>query len=53
MKRERDAAARYREMKTEEIAAATAEFDREMVVSRSRPLTAAERRTWEAARRKP
>ncbi len=53
MKRERDAAARNREMKTEEIAAATAEFDREMVVSRSRALTAAERRTWEAARRKP
>jgi hypothetical protein len=40
-------------MKTEELAAATAEFDREMVVSDSRPLTAAERRTWEAARRKP
>ena len=40
-------------MKSDELAAATAEFDREMVVSKSRPLTAAERRTWEAARRKP
>jgi ribosomal protein S8 len=53
MKRERKAASRYRDMKTEEIAVATAEFDREMVVSKSRPLTVAERRTWEAARRKP
>ena len=53
MKRERHAASRYRDMRTEEIAAATAEFDREMVVSESRALTAAERRTWEAARRKP
>jgi hypothetical protein len=53
MKREREAASRYRGMKTDELAAATAEFDREMVVSKSRPLTAAERRTWEAARRKP
>jgi len=40
-------------MKTEELAAATAEFDREMVMSKSRLLTAAERRTWEAARRMP
>ncbi len=53
MKRERDAASRYRRMKTDELAAATAEFDREMVVSKSRPLTAAERRTWETSRRKP
>jgi hypothetical protein len=53
MKRERDAASRYRDMKTEELAAATAEFDEEMVVSRSRPLAAAELRTWKAARRKP
>jgi len=38
-------------MKAEELAAATAEFDREMIVSESRPLTAAQRRAWEAARR--
>jgi hypothetical protein len=53
MKRERDAAARYREMKAEELAADTVGFDREMVVSRSRALNPAERRAWEEARRKP
>lgn len=53
VKRERDAAASYQQMSTEELAATTAEFDREMVASRSRSLTAAERRAWEAARRKP
>ncbi len=50
MKRERSAAARYREMKTEGLAAATAEFDLGMVVSRSWLLTAA---TWKAVRRRP
>lgn len=43
----------YERMTTEELAAATAEFDREMVASRSRALTPAERRTWNEARRKP
>jgi hypothetical protein len=30
-----------------------AEFDREFVADKARPLTAAERRRWEKARRKP
>ncbi len=40
-------------MNAEELAAATAEFDEEMAISRSRSLTSAERRTWQEARRKP
>lgn len=32
---------------------ATKEFDREMVITRSRPLTPTERAAWEQARRKP
>ncbi len=46
-------APRYEQMDTAQLAAATAELDQEMVVSRSRVLTSAERRTWEEARRKP
>ncbi len=53
MKAERDEAARYERMTADELAVATAEFDREMVVSRSRALTQAERRKWKEARRKP
>ncbi len=53
MKGERDATSRYARLSADELAAATAELDREMVVSRSRALTAAERRTWKGARRKP
>jgi len=53
MKGGRRAASKYEHLTAEELAAATAEFDREMVISRSRALTAAERRTWEQARRKP
>lgn len=40
-------------MKLEELRAATRAFDQEMVVDKSRPLSAAERKAWEAARRKP
>ena len=53
MKAERDAAAKYERMNADELAAATAGFDREMVVSRSRALTQAERRKWQEARRRP
>jgi len=40
-------------MDAEELAKATAEFDREMVISQSRDLNPGERRTWQKARRKP
>ncbi len=43
----------YARMNTTALAAATAEFDEDMVVARSRPLTAAEREAWNEARRKP
>ena len=44
---------KYKRMTAQELAAATAEFDQEMVASRSRALTPGERRTWQEARRKP
>jgi hypothetical protein len=44
---------KYQRMSAEELAAATAEFDREMAISRSRSLASGERRTWQEARRKP
>jgi hypothetical protein len=53
MKTRRDAVSKYQRMNVDELAAATAEFDREMIASTSRALTPAERQTWEEARRKP
>lgn len=47
------ATSKYLRMNAEELAAATAEFDREMVISQSRALASSERRTWQEARRKP
>ena len=43
----------YQQMNPPELQAATATFDAEMVVDESRPLTPAERKVWQAARRKP
>jgi hypothetical protein len=43
----------YWEMTTEELAEATAEFDREFIGDTFRPLTPKERAEWERARRKP
>lgn len=45
--------AKYMRMKAGELRAATKEFDNEMVVTKSRPLTAEERAWWESVRRKP
>jgi hypothetical protein len=45
--------AKYEGMSREELRAATREFDEEMIIERSRALTASERRDWEKARRKP
>ena len=53
MKAGRRAASKYENLTADELATVTAEFDREMVISRSRALTPAERRTWEKARGKP
>ncbi|MGD0898786.1 MAG: hypothetical protein ABR915_13195 [Thermoguttaceae bacterium] len=44
---------RYQEMNARELAKATAEFDRELVIDRSRELTAEEKARWQRARRKP
>jgi hypothetical protein len=40
-------------MTADELSAATAEFDREMLISHSRALTSRERRAWQEVRRKP
>ena len=53
MKREKSLVAKYERMKPEGLREATKAFDEEMVVDKSRPLTAAERKAWETARRKP
>lgn len=41
------------EMNTEELAAATAEFDKEFIADSFRPMTAAERARWQLIKRKP
>ena len=46
-------AGKYQRMKPGELRDATREFEEEMVIEKSRPLTGAERRTWKTARRKP
>jgi hypothetical protein len=45
--------ARYVRMTARQLRAATTEFDREMVVMKSRPLTAEERAWWQRVRRRP
>jgi len=42
----------YWEMTTEELAEATAEFDKEFIVETFRPLTPAQRALWERIKRK-
>jgi hypothetical protein len=42
----------YWEMNTEELAAATAEFDREFIADTFRPLTPEERKQWQRLKRK-
>ncbi len=53
MKRKKRLVAEYERMKPEELREATKPFDEEMVVDKSRPLSAAERKAWETAPRKP
>ena len=45
--------AKYSKMTTTELGEATAEFDREMVIDKARPLNAKERALWNKARRLP
>src|SRR6266851_5182963 len=42
----------YWEMTTEELEDATRQFDKPLVIRRSRPLTPAEKEQWRAAKRK-
>ena len=44
---------KYARMSPHELRSETAEFDREMVVTKSKPLTAEERAWWERVRRRP
>ncbi len=41
------------EMNTEQLAAATAEFDKEFIADTFRPMTVAERARWQRIKRKP
>jgi hypothetical protein len=42
---------RYQDMNADELGAATKKYDREFVADEGRPLTASERKVFEAARR--
>jgi len=53
MTRKGNTTRRYMKMTARQLRAATADFDREMVVAKSRPLTAEERAWWERVRRRP
>jgi hypothetical protein len=44
---------RYQDMTADELAEATAEFDREFIADTFRPMNAKERALWERAKRKP
>jgi hypothetical protein len=54
MRRKNDVVGKYARMTADELRAQTAEFEEEMVVAKSRPLTAEERTWWEkVVRRRP
>lgn len=53
MKSTKSLVAKYASLKPSELVEATKEFDREMIVAESLPLSAAEREAWAKARRKP
>jgi hypothetical protein len=53
MKRKKSVVKKYERMRPEELEAATAQFDQELVAEESRPLNAEERLLWRKARRKP
>jgi hypothetical protein len=49
----RSIVAKYEKMTARELNAEAAEFDKEMIISKSKPLTAEERAWWERVRRQP
>jgi len=53
MTRKKSVVARYARKTAAELRAETAEFDEELVVTKSRPLTPEERVWWERVRRQP
>ena len=53
MRRKKNVTGKYLRMTTRELAAETAQFDKEMIVAASQPLTGEERAWWEKVRRRP
>jgi len=53
MKNSKSVVRKYARMTAGELRRTAAEFDQEMVIARSRPLTAQERAWWKAVRRRP
>lgn len=53
MRRKRNVVAKYERMTGKQLRTKTAEFDNEMVVTKSRPLTAEKRAWWQSVRRRP
>jgi hypothetical protein len=51
-RRKKSVVAKYAGMTAGALRSETAEFDKELVVSRSKPLTAEERAWWERVRRR-
>jgi hypothetical protein len=52
-RRKKSVVVKYAGMTAGALRSETAEFDKEMVVSRSKPLTAEERAWWDRVRRRP
>ena len=53
MRGKRSVVAKYARMTADDLRSETAEFDKEMVVTKSKPLTAEERAWWKRVRRRP
>ena len=53
MRAKKSVVGRYAGMTADDLRSETAEFDKEMVVTKSKPLTAEERARWERVRRRP
>ena len=53
MRAKKGVVGKYARMTAEDLRSETAEFDKEMVVAKSKPLTAEERAWWERVRRRP
>ena len=53
MRAKKSVVGKYARMTVDDLRSETAEFDKEMVVAKSKPLTAEERAWWERVRRLP